>query len=80
MCIHTENNSAGVSPYLLISAVCLHLQSQNTSCDGYIYILVSFIFASGISSEFLYNAESEQNKECIDMSLGRRRGESGRDP
>lgn len=44
--------------------------------------LVSFIFASGISSELLYDAESVQDKECTNMSLsstGSRRAGPGRD-
>lgn len=51
MCTHTqENSSAERSPYLLISAICLHLQSQNTSCGRYLWLALFLPLISVVNS------------------------------
>lgn len=51
MCTHTEeNNSAGRSPCLLISAICLHLESQNTYWDRYFWLASFLLLVSVVDS------------------------------
>lgn len=51
MCTHTqENNSAGRSLYLLISVICLHLESQNTSWGRYFWLALFLLLVSVVNS------------------------------